>query len=165
MDDGYPWDVGRSDAELDFLDELRELSQHRAHFDAWDYYPQLVVTLTIADLDLREPVILRTLRVDFSANTLAGGNDRAHQIDPLLDPTDPDFFERQGLRPREAAGEAFRWFRQEALRPIERREWRGRDLWRQWVLTEIPEKPLADSGSGRPARPPDQVTRLEPRQI
>lgn len=163
-DDDYPWDVGRTDPERAFLAQLRQLSSDRAHFDVWTFYPQLVVTLTIADRD--HNVILRTLRVDFDEG-LRGGNDPSHQIDPDLDPADPDYFERSHLGSAAASAEyAFEWFRQQAQRPIDRSEWSdpGR-VWLRWAIAEDPEKSLVAQGFNLPERPADRIVRLDPRQI
>ncbi len=165
MEDDYPWDAGRTDQERRFLARLRELANGRALFDAWDLYPQLVVTLTVDDPE--ENVIVRTLRVDYDGSSLRGGEDPSSQIDPELDSSDPDYFELTGYASPEAlASQAFDWFSRQGRRPIDRREWFGPDhTWLEWVMLEPVEKPLVARYFGRPDRPPDHVVRLDTPQV
>jgi hypothetical protein len=159
----YPFDVGRTEAEIAFLRQLERLHEsHGAHaaFDAWTMYPPLVVTVTISDPE--HNCILRTLRIDFDGSSLVGGNDPSHQIDPQLDPDDPDHFEmRTQLAAERFADVAFSWFSDQADRPIDRQEWReGSRTWRRWVLADT-GRPLVAQGFGPPDKNPDQVVRLQ----
>ncbi len=164
-DDDYPWDVGRSDPERAFLARLRELSNRRALFDAWTFYPQLVVTLTISDPEHK--AVLRTLRVDFDGVVLRGGNDPSHQIDPSMDRADPDYFERPvESSDAQSAKYAFDWFRQQSSRPIDRLEWADEEsTWLRWNIAEVSETPLVASGLKPPNRAPDRVVRLDTRTL
>ena len=163
--DNYPWDVGRSDAERAFLRQLEQLCIDNWPFDAWTHYPQLVVTLAVTDPE--HNAILRTLRIDFDGQSLAGGNDPSGQIDPKLNPEDPDYFELDDrLTPPQFAERALDWFHHEASRPIDRQEWDGTDDgWLLWVLADEEERPLVAQYHNRPDRPPDRVVRLSPPNI
>jgi hypothetical protein len=163
--DDYPWGVGRNATERAFLRRLAERFRtdgQRGLFDAWTFFPHLVVTLSIDDSLKR--LVVRTLRVDYHEDYLAGGNDLTHQISESdLDREDPDFFEVVGPQsPEEAADLAYRWFRQEARRPIDRHEShrRGRGGIR-WVLADV-DRDLVGKYPDRLSKPPDRVTRLEP---
>lgn len=165
MDDDYPWDVGRTEAEREFLGCLRSLSNDRAHFDAWAFHPQLVVTLTIGDME--HNVVIRTLRVDFDGSSVRGGEDPSGQIDSDLIDGAPDYFALSGQRSiSDLARQAFDWFALQGRRPIDRQEWIGPDhTWLRWVLVEPVERPLVAQYPNRPERPPDRVVRLSPRLI
>ena len=163
--ENYPWDAGRSDAERAFLRQIEHLCTDKSPFDAWINYWQLVVILSISDPE--HNVILRTVRVDFDGQSLAGGNDPTHQIAPNLDPEDPDYFElRDQLTPAQFAERAFDWFHHEAIRPIDRQEWDGADHgWLLWVLADGEGRPLVAQYFDQPDRPPDRVVRLRPPDI
>ena len=158
------WNVGRSADERVFLDTMASLCRdpdRRPPFDAWTFYPQLVITLSIVDV-VRKGV-LRTLRVDYDGKSLTAGNDRSHQIDPDLDEMDPDYTElgKHG-HPEVLARIAFDWFRDQARRPIDRQEWDGpSQMWLLWVLADD-DRPLVAQYLGRPNRPADRVIRLDP---
>lgn len=159
MSDDYPWDLGRDEPERAFLRRLAKRSSGRGLFDAWTFYDQLVVTLTVRD----DTGVLRTLRVDFDGEHLVGGNDPSHQItESQLDKNDPDHFEVDGAgSPQELADRAYEWFRREAARPIDRHEWDGEEHgWFLWVLADA-ARPLSARYLNRPDRPPDRVIRLE----
>lgn len=164
--DNYPWDVGRSETERAFLLQLERLCVGSGLIDAWTYYPQLVVTLSINDPE--HNVILRTLRIDFDGQSLAGGNDPSHQIaDPALNAEDPDYFElKDQLTPGQFAERAFDWFRHQADRPIDRLEWEGtHHRWLRWALADEDGRPLGAQYRNRPDRPADRVVRLMPPDI
>ena len=158
--DNYPWDTGRSDTERAFLARLEHLCAGPIPIDAWTYYPQLVVTLSISDSQHR--VIVRTLRVDFSGASLAGGDDPSGQIDPDLDSESPDYFVvAEHLAPSAFADLAFEWFRREADRPIDRLEWDESDnTWYRWQLADQDGRPLVGQYGNLPDRPPDRVVRI-----
>jgi len=166
MSDDYPWDVGRSEDECEFLGALKHLHNCSGLFDAWTLHPQLLVTLDIVDPDQRG--VLRTLRVDFDGHSLVGGNDPSHQMtESELNPGDPysedlDYFELRGdFTPTELAEHAFDWFKRQASRPIDRLEWDGPEhVWTLWSLADSGEA-LSARYTNRPDRPPDRAIRLK----
>jgi hypothetical protein len=161
------WPGARNEAERRFLDRMAELVltnplEPEALFDAWFYYPQLVMTLCICDPG--DPCVLRTLRVDYDGCRIVAGNDPSHQItEEHMDSEDPDAFETDdGNSPEEFAELAFDWFCDQANRPIERHEWTGTDHgWYLWILADA-ERGLVARYSGRPDRPPDRIVRIRP---
>lgn len=193
----YQGDLARNQAESAFL---RRLADHcRAaggrQFDVWDFYPQLVVTLSLSEPGDSTVPILRTLRVDLEERRMVGGEDPGGQIDPDLDASANDFFEIPGpLSPEQFADRAYEWFREQGARPIERLEWDGdvRGIrarlirpvlrppgWRVWVLRDEGRLLVCqrDAGTafdaagpwlgteGPPDRPPDRVTPIAPRVL
>lgn len=155
MDDDS--EQGRTDLERRFLETFRNVLGH-APIDIWDDYEQLVVTVTIVDPD--ERLVLRTLRVDYDGRAIWGGNDPDHQIDPALDPDDPEYFRVEAVTPERAAEVAADFFRRESCRPIDRLEWDGPDR-RQfhWVLADV-GLPLVGKKPGLTGRTPDRTIRL-----
>jgi hypothetical protein len=161
---------GRDGEERRFLRRLTLLQP--PFCEVWTGWPQLVVSVTVADDD--ENLVLRTLRVDYDGNGFVAGNDPSHQITDELDPDDPDRLESpSGLDPEELAELAMAWLRAQAARPIERQEWDEDDGgWRRWVLTDTGQAltirrvggvAFAASGpwaASLPRRAPDRVERL-----
>jgi hypothetical protein len=163
---------GRNDAERRFLGRLTLLQP--PYCEVWLFFPQLVVTVTVADPD--ENLVLRTLRVDFDGKRFAAGNDPGDQITDELDPDDPDRLESpDGLSPEELAERAMAWLRAQAQRPIEREEWDEDDGgWRRWVLADTGQALVLrraggvafaaggawEASSAPPQRAPDRVVKL-----
>ncbi len=166
----YTPEHGRTDAERRFLARLAQLQP--PYYDVWNDRAELVVAVSIMDTD--KNTVIRTLRVDFDGAAIVAGNDPTHQLSDDLDPDDPDrFVSGLDASPDDLADKAMAWFRKQAERPIERREWEQDDRhWVCWVLADV-DRRLVCSSTGGPAyvaglpwafdpphRPPDRIVTL-----
>jgi len=95
--------------------------------------------------------------MDFFGSRALVGNDPTHQIVGDLDPRDPDFEDwREEATPEALAERGAAWFRSQARRPIERREWNDAGhVALSWLLVDT-QKPLVFRYRP-PARPADRV--------
>ncbi len=159
MSDSCVESDGRSNLERRFIARLRALTGP-PHVDVWVDHPQLVTSVDVSDKV--HDIVLRTLRVDFDGARahVWGGNDPTGQLVGELDPTDPDWFDRDdGSTPEACAEIAAAFFKSQGERPIDREEWAdGTAVKCRWILVDVGRALVTSAGI--PTRPPTQVLRV-----